>query len=192
MNCSLAGQVAVITGANSGVGRSAAELLVQAGTHVTTICRNRERGERALAELREAAEPAARSPGGRARAHRQRQFAGAPPRRSAAGGTRGHRPGKGGAGRPAGLRGLEAGQHSLHLRVGAAVGRPGDHRQCGSPRRARDRYLEKGSAGREAADPAAHMADGGAGRGGARGVMEALLTMGRIDISALREAGSEG
>ena len=55
MGDSLAGQIAVVTGGNSGVGRSAADLLVRKGVHVTIICRNRERGERALAELREAA-----------------------------------------------------------------------------------------------------------------------------------------
>ena len=48
----LAGQAAVVTGANSGVGRSATEMLLRAGAHVTMICRSRERGERALAELR--------------------------------------------------------------------------------------------------------------------------------------------
>ena len=51
----LEGQFAVVTGANSGVGRSAAEMLLQAGAHVTMICRSRERGERALAEMRESA-----------------------------------------------------------------------------------------------------------------------------------------
>ena len=51
----LAGQAAVVTGANSGVGRSAAAMLLQAGAHVTMICRSRERGERALAEMRETA-----------------------------------------------------------------------------------------------------------------------------------------
>ena len=62
----LGGQVAVVTGANSGVGRSAAEMLLEAGAHVTMVCRSRERGERALADLREgglAGEP--RSDGGR-------------------------------------------------------------------------------------------------------------------------------
>ncbi len=54
MSSSLKGQVAIVTGANSGVGRSAAEMLLQAGAHVTMVCRSRERGERALAELRAA------------------------------------------------------------------------------------------------------------------------------------------
>ena len=52
---SLRGQVAVVTGANSGVGRSATEMLLRAGVHVTMICRSRDRGEQALAELRELA-----------------------------------------------------------------------------------------------------------------------------------------
>ena len=54
MSSSLKGQVAIVTGANSGVGRSATEMLLQAGAHVTMVCRSRERGERALAELRAA------------------------------------------------------------------------------------------------------------------------------------------
>ncbi|MDE0073240.1 MAG: SDR family NAD(P)-dependent oxidoreductase [Gammaproteobacteria bacterium] len=51
MSRSLKGQVAIVTGANSGVGRSATEMLLQAGAHVTMVCRSRERGERALTEL---------------------------------------------------------------------------------------------------------------------------------------------
>lgn len=52
---SLRGQVAVVTGANSGVGRSATGLLLEAGARVTMVCRSRERGARALAELRASA-----------------------------------------------------------------------------------------------------------------------------------------
>lgn len=52
VSSSLKGQVAVVTGANSGVGRSATGMLLEAGAHVTMVCRSRERGERALAELR--------------------------------------------------------------------------------------------------------------------------------------------
>jgi len=48
------GQVAVVTGANSGVGKSAAELLARAGADVTLVCRSRERGEPALADVRRA------------------------------------------------------------------------------------------------------------------------------------------
>ena len=50
----LEGQVALVTGANSGVGKSAAELLARAGADVILVCRNRERGEAALADVREA------------------------------------------------------------------------------------------------------------------------------------------
>ncbi|MXY29653.1 MAG: SDR family NAD(P)-dependent oxidoreductase [Gammaproteobacteria bacterium] len=59
LSSSLKGQVAIVTGANSGVGRSAAEMLLGAGAHVTMVCRSRERGERALAELRGARDQAA-------------------------------------------------------------------------------------------------------------------------------------
>ncbi len=55
MSGSLKGQVAVVTGANSGVGRSATGMLLRAGAHVTMVCRSPERGERALAELRQSA-----------------------------------------------------------------------------------------------------------------------------------------
>lgn len=54
----LKGQVAVITGANSGVGKSAAELLAGAGADVTMVCRSRERGEPAVADVRRAGAPA--------------------------------------------------------------------------------------------------------------------------------------
>ncbi|MDE2661427.1 MAG: SDR family oxidoreductase [Gemmatimonadota bacterium] len=50
----LKGQVAVVTGANSGVGKSAAQLLSRAGADVTMVCRSRERGEPALADVRQA------------------------------------------------------------------------------------------------------------------------------------------
>ena len=47
----LTGRVAVVTGANSGVGRSATELLLDAGAEVTLVCRDRARGEQALREI---------------------------------------------------------------------------------------------------------------------------------------------
>ena len=50
----LKGQVAVVTGANSGVGKSAAELLAQAGADVIMVCRSRTRGEPAVAEVQQA------------------------------------------------------------------------------------------------------------------------------------------
>ena len=53
MTTPLLGQHAVVTGANSGVGRSATEMLLRAGVHVTMICRSRARGEQALAELQD-------------------------------------------------------------------------------------------------------------------------------------------
>ena len=55
---SLNGRTAVVTGANSGVGRSATELLLAAGVNVTLVCRNRGRGERALAEIESASHSA--------------------------------------------------------------------------------------------------------------------------------------
>ncbi len=41
------GQTAIVTGANSGVGRSATELLAASGARVVMVCRSPERGERA-------------------------------------------------------------------------------------------------------------------------------------------------
>ena len=64
MTTSLHGQHAVVTGANSGVGRSATEMLLRAGVHVTMICRSRERGEQALAELRDMVTADASAPEG--------------------------------------------------------------------------------------------------------------------------------
>ena len=51
----LRGQVAVVTGADSGIGRSTAEMLLLSGAHVTMICLRRGDGERAQAEFRDAA-----------------------------------------------------------------------------------------------------------------------------------------
>ena len=47
----LTGRTAVVTGANSGVGKSVTDLLLAAGAEVTLVCRDRTRGERALAEI---------------------------------------------------------------------------------------------------------------------------------------------
>lgn len=52
------GRTVVVTGANSGTGREAAERLAAAGAHVVLAVRNPEKGEKALAEIR-AAHPAA-------------------------------------------------------------------------------------------------------------------------------------
>ena len=48
----MTGHVAIVTGANSGVGRSVAELLLAAGAEVTLVCRHRARGEHALTEIK--------------------------------------------------------------------------------------------------------------------------------------------
>jgi NAD(P)-dependent dehydrogenase (short-subunit alcohol dehydrogenase family) len=45
---------ALITGATSGIGRAAADKLAQAGVHVMVVGRNVERGEKTIAEIREA------------------------------------------------------------------------------------------------------------------------------------------
>lgn len=49
---SLAGKRAIITGANSGIGYYAALGLARKGAHVVLACRDREKGEAALASLR--------------------------------------------------------------------------------------------------------------------------------------------
>jgi NAD(P)-dependent dehydrogenase (short-subunit alcohol dehydrogenase family) len=46
------GRVAVVTGANSGLGLVAARELARAGAHVVLACRSVERGERAMDEIR--------------------------------------------------------------------------------------------------------------------------------------------
>ncbi|MDX1579404.1 MAG: SDR family NAD(P)-dependent oxidoreductase [Gemmatimonadota bacterium] len=51
----LSGRIAVVTGANSGVGKSAARLLGEAGAEVVMVCRSRVRGERARVELQQSA-----------------------------------------------------------------------------------------------------------------------------------------
>ncbi|MDX2088481.1 MAG: SDR family NAD(P)-dependent oxidoreductase [Kofleriaceae bacterium] len=50
----LDGRRAVITGANSGIGRAACELLAGLGAHVTMVCRDASRGEAVRAEISEA------------------------------------------------------------------------------------------------------------------------------------------
>lgn len=50
----LSGTIHAVTGANSGVGKATTRRLAAAGATVIMICRSRERGERARAEIREA------------------------------------------------------------------------------------------------------------------------------------------
>ncbi len=46
-------KICIITGANSGIGKEAVEQLAQEGFHVIMACRNEERGEAALNEIKE-------------------------------------------------------------------------------------------------------------------------------------------
>ncbi len=48
----LQGKLCVVTGANSGVGRSASRLLAARGANVVMVCRDRRRGEAARADIR--------------------------------------------------------------------------------------------------------------------------------------------
>ncbi len=47
------GKVVMITGANSGIGKETARVLAEMGASIVMLCRNRERGQAALQELRE-------------------------------------------------------------------------------------------------------------------------------------------
>jgi NAD(P)-dependent dehydrogenase (short-subunit alcohol dehydrogenase family) len=49
----LSGRVAVVTGANSGIGKATSRALAERGAEVFLLCRNEERGRAALRELRE-------------------------------------------------------------------------------------------------------------------------------------------
>jgi NAD(P)-dependent dehydrogenase (short-subunit alcohol dehydrogenase family) len=49
--------IAVVTGANSGIGRSASELLAASGASVVMVCRDRARGEAALAAVQRLSSP---------------------------------------------------------------------------------------------------------------------------------------
>ena len=51
----MAGQVCVVTGASSGIGKAASLALARLGATVVLVCRNAERGEAALAEVSAAA-----------------------------------------------------------------------------------------------------------------------------------------
>ena len=47
-------KICMITGANAGIGKAAAIKIAQQGHHVIMACRNKEKGERALREVKEA------------------------------------------------------------------------------------------------------------------------------------------
>lgn len=55
MTASMQGKTVIVTGANAGIGRVTARELACKGAHVVMVCRSRERGEAALAEIRAAA-----------------------------------------------------------------------------------------------------------------------------------------
>jgi len=54
MNYDLTNKTIIVTGANSGIGKAAAIQLAQFGAHVVMMCRNKERGEQALQDVRAA------------------------------------------------------------------------------------------------------------------------------------------
>ncbi len=54
MTYTLTHKTILITGANSGIGKAAALQLAQLGAHVIMACRNLDRGQKALAEVRQA------------------------------------------------------------------------------------------------------------------------------------------
>jgi NAD(P)-dependent dehydrogenase (short-subunit alcohol dehydrogenase family) len=53
-NVNMSGKVCLVTGANSGIGKVTALELVRMGAHVVMVCRDRARGEAALAEIKQA------------------------------------------------------------------------------------------------------------------------------------------
>jgi NAD(P)-dependent dehydrogenase (short-subunit alcohol dehydrogenase family) len=54
MNYNLSNKTVIITGANSGIGKAASIQLAQIGANVVMMCRSRERGEQALADVKAA------------------------------------------------------------------------------------------------------------------------------------------
>jgi NAD(P)-dependent dehydrogenase (short-subunit alcohol dehydrogenase family) len=52
MNYNLANKTIIVTGANSGIGKAASIQLAKMGAHVVMMCRNKERGEAALQDVR--------------------------------------------------------------------------------------------------------------------------------------------
>ncbi len=55
VTASMQGKVCVVTGANAGIGKAAAEAIAALGAHVVLVCRNKEKGARALADVTAAA-----------------------------------------------------------------------------------------------------------------------------------------
>ncbi len=49
----MAGRICIVTGANSGIGKATAAGLAEMGATVVLVCRNREKGEAALSEMKE-------------------------------------------------------------------------------------------------------------------------------------------
>jgi len=49
----MAGRICMVTGANSGIGKATAAGLAEMGSTVILVCRNREKGEAALSEIKE-------------------------------------------------------------------------------------------------------------------------------------------
>ena len=49
----MAGRICMVTGANSGIGKATAAGLAEMGATVILVCRNREKGEAALSEIKE-------------------------------------------------------------------------------------------------------------------------------------------
>jgi NAD(P)-dependent dehydrogenase (short-subunit alcohol dehydrogenase family) len=54
MNYNLSNKTVIITGANSGIGKAASIQLAQIGANVVMMCRSKERGEQALADVKAA------------------------------------------------------------------------------------------------------------------------------------------
>ncbi len=54
MNYDLTNKTIIVTGANSGIGKAASIQLAKLGARVVMMCRNAERGEQALQDVRSA------------------------------------------------------------------------------------------------------------------------------------------